>query len=99
MTTTITKLVTMLHGNLIGTDQSGNKYYIPRRAARRPVRQKRWVVYGHGCDQATVPPMWHAWLHHTADSPPSAQVDAVAAVPAPRGHAHVPAETYQAWRP
>lgn len=60
-----TKIYTWLHGELVGTDSLGNRYYKHKRTMKR-----RWVLY-HGVAEASkVPPEWHAWLHHTTDMLP-----------------------------
>jgi NADH:ubiquinone oxidoreductase subunit len=62
-------LYTWLHGELVGTDTFGNKYY--RRKARGGERRdRRWVVYDGTVEASRVPPEWHAWLHHTTDNVP-----------------------------
>ena len=64
-----TWLFTRLRGELVGTDDEGNRYYQDKRtnAGRR---RKRWVIY-HGEPEASrVPPDWHGWLHYTSDTPP-----------------------------
>jgi NADH:ubiquinone oxidoreductase subunit len=53
----------------IGRDRFGNTYYESR--ARQPVyeRTRRHVVYAGAPDPTSVPPEWHAWLHHTTPAP------------------------------
>lgn len=64
-----TILSTWWKGELIGTDQFGNRYY--RVKGKRAGRQtRRWVLYKGGDEASKVPPEWHAWLHHTVDEPP-----------------------------
>lgn len=63
-----TRLYTWLHGELVGTDAFGNRYYRSRKHPRYG-RERRWVVF-RGTPEATkVPPEWHAWLHHLSDVP------------------------------
>lgn len=63
-----TLLLTRFFGELVGTDQYGNRYYRSSKL-RRYQRERRWVIY-KGTDEASkVPPEWHAWLHHTAPEP------------------------------
>jgi len=65
-----TKLFTYFRGQLVGTDAGGNRYYQERRAPKDGARQRRWVMFADGIEEATVvPPEWHAWLHHTTDAP------------------------------
>ena len=61
-----TRLFTFLHGELVGTDSAGNKYYKDRRAAAGR-RERRWVVYNGPAEASTVPADWHGWLHHRTD--------------------------------
>jgi NADH:ubiquinone oxidoreductase subunit len=71
-----TRLFTWLRGELVGTDQFGNRYY--REKARRELsrgggrrsREKRWVLYRGEPEATKVPALWHAWLHHTMDQVP-----------------------------
>jgi NADH:ubiquinone oxidoreductase subunit len=73
-----TRLFTWLRGELIGSDQFGNRYY--RDKSRRPLkrgggresRERRWVIYKGEPEASRVPPEWHGWLHHTFDEPPKA---------------------------
>lgn len=57
--------LTMFKGRFIGRDDVGNQYY------ERPGKPytHRWVVYGGASDPTSVPPAWHAWLHHITDEP------------------------------
>ena len=72
-----TRLLTWLRGELVGTDADGNRYYRDRRhvpltaGGGRPSRERRWVLYNGTAEASRVPPEWHAWLHHTADRPPT----------------------------
>jgi NADH:ubiquinone oxidoreductase subunit len=69
-----TRLYTWLHGELVGTDQFGNRYYRGRsRIMGRP--ERRWVLYaGAGYPEASsVPAEWHRWLHGTQSEPPRSE--------------------------
>lgn len=61
-----TWLFTLLHGQLVGSDQAGNRYYRERRRSSRP---RRWVIYAGEAEPSRVPAEWHAWLHYLTDSP------------------------------
>lgn len=63
---------TRRRGELVGTDEYGNRYY-RERGARDWRSERRWVVYaGEGeIEPSTVPPGWNAWLHHNREKPPS----------------------------
>jgi NADH:ubiquinone oxidoreductase subunit len=64
-----TRLFTLLHGQSVGTDAAGNRYYQERKLRPGALRVKRWVRF-NGPEEATlVPAEWHAWLHHTVDAP------------------------------
>ena len=64
-----TRLFTLLHGELIGTDSVGNRYYRERRR-RSGRRERRWVIYNGEVEASRVPPEWHGWLHHRTDEVP-----------------------------
>lgn len=62
-----TWLYTALHGEPVGEDDQGNKYY------QEKAGKRRWVVYNGAIEASRVPPEWHRWLHYTADLPPTKQ--------------------------
>lgn len=57
--------LTNFRGRFVGRDDVGNQYF------ERPGKPytRRWVVYAHENDPTSVPPEWHAWLHHITDAP------------------------------
>src|SRR3546814_418390 len=57
-------------GELVGTDQAGNKYYVDRRT-KGTKRDRRWVVFKGESEASHVPPEWHGWLHHQTDAIPT----------------------------
>ncbi|MBF0335296.1 MAG: NADH:ubiquinone oxidoreductase subunit NDUFA12 [Alphaproteobacteria bacterium] len=63
-----TLLYTWRHGRLVGTDETGNRYYTERTEAKGR-RTRRWVVFQGEPEATKVPPEWHSWLHHTTDLP------------------------------
>jgi NADH:ubiquinone oxidoreductase subunit len=63
-----TWLHTVLHGEHVGTDEFGNRYYRSRKR-KRYGREERWVAYDGIVEASKVPAEWHAWLHHMADAP------------------------------
>jgi NADH:ubiquinone oxidoreductase subunit len=65
------RLTSSLKGRQVGTDRFGNVYYEGRKAQAVYNRPRRWVLYVSGKEPTTVPPEWHAWLHHTVDIPMS----------------------------
>ena len=72
-----TKLFTWLRGELVGSDQFGNRYYREKgrralkRGAGRESRERRWVLYNGEVEASRVPPEWHGWLHHTVNEVPA----------------------------
>ena len=91
-----TVLYTLLCGELVGVDEFGNRYY-RRRGVRLWGRERRWVVYKGTPEASTVPPEWHAWLHHTTDEPLSQA--AAEAKPWQKPHQPNPTGTAAAYRP
>lgn len=63
-----THIYTWFRGELVGTDEFGNRYF---RGKGKPFlgREKRWVLFSGGIEASKVPPEWHAWLHHTVNAP------------------------------
>ncbi len=60
-----TKLLISRHGEFVGEDLFGNKYYRERNGDRR------WVVYNGVAEASAIPPGWHGWLAHRTDVAPS----------------------------
>ena len=58
-------------GELIGTDELGNRYYQSRDNVSYDGRKRRWVIYEGYADASKVTPDWHGWLHYTFDEPPT----------------------------
>ncbi len=69
MTTLVTRVMTWLQGERVGSDSFGNQYY-QERSKPTGRRRRRWVVYDREDEASRVPPAWHAWLHHTTDDIP-----------------------------
>ncbi len=63
-----TLIYTWLRGELVGTDEFGNRYYRSKGRALHG-RERRWTVFKGPPDPTRVPPEWHAWLHHTEPAP------------------------------
>ena len=57
-----TRIYTWRHGELVGEDDLGNKYYTNG--------EKRWVIYNGPIEGSRVPAEWHGWLHYTFDNRP-----------------------------
>lgn len=63
------RLTSPLTGRRIGSDRFGNVYFEGRRIQPIYNRPRRWVLFAKGKEPTTVPPEWHAWLHHTVAEP------------------------------
>lgn len=64
------RLFTWRRGELVGTDDFGNRYFRDRKAQKGSGRrERRWVLYNGEPEATKVPPEWHGWLHHTNDAP------------------------------
>lgn len=62
------KVFTWRHGELVGTDPFGNRYY----RSKRPERgrsERRWVLYKGTREPSKIPPEWYGWMHYTLDAP------------------------------
>lgn len=84
-------------GELVGTDEFGNRYYQSRDTTSYDGRKRRWVIYDGYAEASKVSPDWHGWLRYTFDEPPS-EADA------PRRSWELPhlpnlTGTPMAWRP
>ena len=71
-----TRLFTWWKGELVGTDQFGNRYFHEKSGRQlrpgggRDSRERRWVLYKGEAEASKVPPEWHGWLHHTVNEIP-----------------------------
>jgi NADH:ubiquinone oxidoreductase subunit len=72
-TTFGTMLWTARFGELVGTDEYGNRYYRTRGGRIDPTLgfERRWVEYNGLAEASTIGPAWHGWMHHTVDTPPT----------------------------
>lgn len=75
-----TSLWSSRHGEHVGTDVYGNKYYRSKSDKIRTTEgwDRRWVIYAGANDASNVPAEWHGWLHHSYDGVPESHL------PAPR---------------
>src|SRR3569623_2889563 len=66
-----TQLWTWRFGELVGTDEMGNKYYRNKGGKIDPTLgvERRWVVYNGYAEATKISPDWHGWMHHTAGVP------------------------------
>src|SRR6185312_16415088 len=64
---------TWLHGEFVGEDEFGNRYYRTKAGKIDPAlrRERRWVIYRGLAEPSMIPPSWHGWLHNTVDLPPT----------------------------
>nr|WP_321456843.1 NADH:ubiquinone oxidoreductase subunit NDUFA12 [uncultured Cohaesibacter sp.] len=75
-TTFGTWLHTKRHGEFVGQDEFGNKYYrqdVSKQLSYSGSRkgERRWVVYANPSDASAIPPGWHGWMHYRTDEIPS----------------------------
>lgn len=68
-----TRFYTWRHGQFVGEDEFGNRYYQAKDGKLDPAIGivRRWVVYATQTEATLVPPGWYGWLRGTADVPPS----------------------------
>jgi NADH:ubiquinone oxidoreductase subunit len=68
-----TLFYTSRHGELVGQDEFGNRYYATRGGLIDPALGfvRRWVIYNGPSEASMTPPGWNGWLHHTVDTPPT----------------------------
>jgi len=72
MATLGTHLYTIFCGKFVGLDEFKNRYYRQRRV-KDGAREKRWVIYKREEEASSIPPQWHAWIHHVTDKTPDQQ--------------------------
>jgi NADH:ubiquinone oxidoreductase subunit len=68
-----TSIFSAMHGEHVGTDSQGNKYYISK-TKHGDGRQRRWVIYNGANDASRVPAEWHGWLHGSFDDLPESHL-------------------------
>ena len=68
-----TQWSTKRHGEFVGDDEFGNRYYRTKGGKIDPALglNRRWVIYNGVAEASTVPASWHGWLHHTVDVAPT----------------------------
>ncbi len=66
-----TRFFTWRHGEFVGSDDSGNRYYRAKSAIPDSIAERRWVIYNGYSEASSIPPGWHGWMHHRADTLPS----------------------------
>lgn len=68
-----TVLKTWMHGEQVGKDQYGNRYFRRKRGAGRWRDEERWVLFAALDEPTEVPPGWVGWLHRRFELPPGEQ--------------------------
>ena len=53
-----TRIQTIFFGELVGVDDSGNKYYQNKKG-------RRWVIYNGEVEASKIPNEWYSWMHYT----------------------------------
>lgn len=67
-----TRLTIRRHGEFVGEDAFGNKYYRDRRGKIDGYGyERRYVIYNGLADASRTPMEWRMWLCHTYPTPPS----------------------------
>ncbi len=69
-----TRLWISRHGEFVGADESGNRYYRSKKGEKAGPNgtERRMVVYANGAAEAsTIPPGWHGWMHYRTNTPPT----------------------------
>ncbi len=61
------------HGEQVGTDAQGNRYFRLKKPDARG-RERRWVIYEGANDASRVPAEWHGWLHGMFDDVPESRL-------------------------
>ena len=60
-----TRIHTIIHGRLVGSDLDGNRYYINKKN-----KDSRWVIYNGQTDASKINANWHDWIHYRTDEIP-----------------------------
>ena len=55
------RLHTWASGKHVGTDETGNRYYLHKKNGTR------WVIYNGPAEASAIPPGWHGWMHYRTD--------------------------------
>jgi NADH:ubiquinone oxidoreductase subunit len=68
-----TQVWTALYGEYVGADEFGNKYYRTKggKIDKDLGFERRWVIYNGYAEASAIGPVWHGWMHHTVDVPPT----------------------------
>lgn len=60
---------TWTKGDLVGTDDLGNRYYRQKHYTGYWKNEPRWVLYKGLVNGSKIPALWASWLHHTVQFP------------------------------
>lgn len=66
-----TLFYTWRHGEFVGTDEFGNKYYRAKSTIPDSIPERRWVIYNGYSEASAIPPGWFGWMQHRTDVPPT----------------------------
>ena len=66
-----TRLTIWRHGQFVGEDQFGSRYYVQKTGVGPNGKPSRWVIYKGFSEPTLVPPDWFGWLHYIVDTPPT----------------------------
>ena len=90
--TVATRFHTWRHGEFVGTDEFGNRYYQTKGGKKDPALGfvRRWVIYKGEADASRIPPGWYGWMLQKWDVPPT---EDAAYVPREWERPHLPNQT------
>lgn len=75
-----TVLKSWIHGQRVGEDEYGNRYFRRSGSGEKGWRkEERWVLFASESEPTLIPPGWVGWLHKRIERPPSE-----APLPAPK---------------
>jgi NADH:ubiquinone oxidoreductase subunit len=71
--TVATRFHTWRHGEFVGADEFGNRYYQTKGGKKDPALGfvRRWVIYNGVAEASRIPPGWYGWMLQKCDVPPS----------------------------
>lgn len=71
-TTWGTSFHTWRHGEAVGEDDAGNRYFRTKKGKIDPALglERRWVIYNGIAEPTKIPPGWYRWMHHLSDEVP-----------------------------
>ncbi len=61
------------HGEEVGQDAQGNRYFRGRKKNAQG-NERRWVIYSGSNDASRVPAEWHGWLHGAGEDVPESHL-------------------------